>query len=66
MCIRDRLSAERVALLFNGNDQFAAKRAEIESFYIASERTFFAGGMSDLSMDQLKQLSRQLMMLEAR
>lgn len=60
------LSAERVALLFNVNNQFSAKRAEIESFYVASERTFFAGGVSDLSMDQLKQLSRQLMMLEAR
>ncbi|MDO9203943.1 hypothetical protein [Methylotenera sp.] len=60
------LSAERVALLFNGNDQLTAKRTEIESFYAGSERAFFAGGVSDLTMEQLKQLSRQLMLLEAK
>jgi mxaA protein len=60
------LSAERVALLFNGNNQFTAKRTDIERFYMVSEHTFFAGDASDLSIEQLKQLSRQLMMLEAK
>lgn len=60
------LSAERIDLLFKNNLQFVAKRIEIEQFYIASERAFFAGDMGDLSLQQLKQLCRELMLIEAK
>lgn len=60
------VSAERVALLFNADSQFSAKRAEIESFYVASERAFFAGDIGELSIQKLKQLCRELMLIEAK
>lgn len=58
------LSLERIGLLFANNGKYAAKRAEIESFYAESERTFFAGNSSSYTLFQLSQLSRQLMKLE--
>lgn len=60
------LSLERVSLLFKNNAQFTAKRTEIESFYNASERAFFAGDVGDLSIVQIKQLCRDLMLIEAK
>jgi hypothetical protein len=59
------ISAERVGLLFKHNGRLAKKRTEIESFYAESERAFFAGNASSFSLNQLKQLSRQLMALES-
>jgi hypothetical protein len=59
------ISAERVGLLFECNGRLATKRTEIESFYAESERAFFAGNASNFSLNQLKQLSRQLMALES-
>lgn len=60
------LSAERVALLFNANHQFSANKADIEHFYVASERAFFAGETGDLNMKKLKQLCRALMLIESK
>lgn len=60
------LSAERVDLLFNANHQFCEKRAEVERFYVASERAFFAGDIGEMSIQKLKQLCRELMLIEAK
>ncbi|HPH06904.1 MAG TPA: hypothetical protein PL131_13620 [Methylotenera sp.] len=60
------LSAERVALMFKSNAQFATKRTEIEKFYNVSERAFFAGDIGNINIQQLKQLCRDLMLIEAK
>lgn len=59
------LSLERVALLFERNKKLMSKRTEIERFYAESERCFFAGSNSALTLNQLMQLSRELMVLES-
>jgi hypothetical protein len=59
------LSVERLATLFERNGNLIPKRTEIEHFYAESERSFFAGSESTLSLKQLMQLSHQLMVLES-
>ncbi|HQM86968.1 MAG TPA: hypothetical protein PLC01_03870 [Methylotenera sp.] len=58
------LTKERLPVLFEIHPKFGSKRSEIEAFYEASERQFFAGNTSQLTIKQLIQLCRQLMALE--
>lgn len=59
------VSVERLSTLFERNGNLIPKRIEIEHFYVESERIFFAGSESTLSLKQLMQLSYQLMVLES-
>ncbi len=59
------ISRERLADLFQRCHWLLPIKNEIAAFYIASDRTFFAGASSEMSPRALRQFARKLAMLES-
>jgi hypothetical protein len=58
------LSAESLGGLFERHAEMQPYRARIEAFYGDIERSFFAGGTSQLGLAEIEKLARQLSRLE--